>query len=132
MPGIFKNPNQPPADYRVWIDGTYKDGIIGYGVLIQPGYKQISGGDYGENTREATFKALELALADIPENSEVIVYSNYKPLIRQLQKPAESEKRNLTLRPQYTNDRDAQFEEARRLATKGRDEAAMTRRARRP
>ncbi len=132
MNNVLRSPNRPPGDFRIWIDGSYKDGVIGYGAVIMPGYHTLSGGSSGSGPKEAALLAVEKALEAVPEAANCIVYTDYKPLIRLLNKN-DDRKRERPLTTQvitamYNNTSDAHQMEAHQLAEKGREKASVTRR----
>lgn len=128
---MFKSPNRPPGDYRLWLNGCFKDGIIGYGVVIMPGYQTLSGSGTGESPKDAELLALEKALEAVPSQAECVIYTDYKPLIRLLSKPEEQKKRGRRIIVMYSNDNDVHHAEARQLAERARRQAAATRPTRR-
>lgn len=111
---------RPDEDYRLWIDGSYKDGFIGYGIVIMPGNRRHYGGREGISAAEAEALAAQYALASVPEGRTCVVYSDFLPLVRHLNTLADDGRR---VRAQYMNDNDPRHREAHELANKGRSEA---------
>jgi hypothetical protein len=111
--------SKPPGDYRVWIDGSYKDGFIGYGIVIVPGYREIYGGEAGESAAQAERLAAKRALESLPHDKHIVIYCDFMPLIVELNT---MENRQVTA--QYMNDNDPRHRQAHDLANIGRRAAS--------
>lgn len=105
----------PPSDYRMWVDGSYKDGWIGWGVVILPGWHELSGGQPGKDATEAEFLAAQKAIEWLPAGKSCRLYTDRLDVIVHLKSQQRPQ-----LYAQYVNDADRLHLEAHRLATLGR------------
>lgn len=117
----------PPGDYRVWIDGSYKDGYIGYGVLIVPGYKELYGGEVGDSAARAERLAASRALEALPVDAHIVIYCDFLPLVTELNAISDR-----PVHAQYMNDNDPRHRQAHELANHGRRAASGEKSKRKP
>ena len=106
---------KPPEDFRIWVDGSYRDGVGGYGIVVRPGDKEMCGGRPVANSTEAERLAVEQALAIIPKNTKVIIYSDCRAVVDELKK-----RKSKWITVRYMPDFDPQLRRAHKLANKGR------------
>lgn len=123
---------RPDEDHRLWIDGSFKDGFIGYGIVIMPGYLRLYGGDVGTSASEAEWLAARKALETIPQGATCVFYCDFLPVVEWLNTLSDSEKGERQIRVQYMNDNDPRHREAHELANRGRREAEKQKKARKP
>ena len=110
---------KPPGDYRVWIDGSYKDGFIGYGIVILPGHQEIHGGEVGGSAAQAERLAAKRALDALPVDKQIVIYCDFMPLVDELNALEDRD-----VRAQYMNDSDPRHRQAHDLANIGRRAAS--------
>lgn len=123
---------RPDEDHRLWIDGSFKDGFIGYGILIMPGYKRLYGGDVGASASDAEWLAARKALEAAPQGATCVIYCDFLPVVEWLSTLDDSETGGRQIRAQYMNDNDPRHREAHDLANRGRREAEKQQKLRKP
>jgi len=114
---------RPNEDHCLWIDGSFKDGVIGYGIVIMPGNKTLYGGGEGTSASEAEWLAARKALEAVPQGASCAIYCDFLPVIKWLSTFDDSETGGRRIRVQYMNDNDPRHREAHDLANRGRREA---------
>jgi hypothetical protein len=122
----------PDEDQRLWIDGSFKDGFIGYSIITRPGYKRLYGGDVGTCASEAEWLAARKALDPIHHSASCANYRDYLPVIVWLSTLGYSERYARQIRVQYMNDNDPRHREAHDLANRGRREVEKQQKALKP
>lgn len=122
----------PDEDQRLWIDGSFKDGFIGYGIVIMPGYKTLYGGEEGTSASDAEWLAAKKALEAVPQGATCVIYCDFLPVVAWFSTLSDSDKGERKIRVQYMNDNDPRHREAHDLANRGRREAEKQKKARKP
>ncbi len=107
---------QPTTNYQIWISGSHRNGIMGYGVVIQPGHIQITGCCAGHCTLEAERMAARTALAQIPAQTTCTVYSSFPPIIPWLRGLTGDDMPVQSVQAEIADMRDVHQQEARLLA----------------
>jgi ribonuclease HI len=110
-------------EYRVWVDGSYKDGWIGIGVVIEPHDRRICAGQRGNAAHEAEWCAVLAALHCIPEGSIVWLHTDALYVLAQLDKPDCPVYNQWYVLPVRSGEQDSMFIIAHCLATIGRIDA---------
>jgi len=112
---------KPESDYRLFVDGSYKDGFIGCGVLVLPGYQEYCDGQPGQNSTQAEMQAVELAITKVPDNSHCIIYTDLISLIELINQREFSEQHLRQIEARYMSDQSPHHRRAHELASKGRE-----------
>ena len=107
------------ADYQIWISGAYRYGVIGYGIVIQPGHIQITGTCRGSSILEAERIAVRTAFAQIPAQTSCVVYSNFPPMIAWLRGLMGADVPVQSLQAEIADLRDTYQREAQHLSDLG-------------
>jgi len=66
---------------RLWIDGSYRLGFIGYGVYGRPGDIKLYGGQPGVDSHSAELLAAEKALETVRDGEACTLYTDSHPVI---------------------------------------------------
>ncbi|MCC7449591.1 MAG: hypothetical protein IT324_19375 [Anaerolineae bacterium] len=120
------------ALYMLWVDGSYYEGVVGYGavILFQPADKahkrwHLSGGQSGTNPNSAEYLAAQMGLRQLPNGVRCVLHSDFLPVIEMFNTPGRDVLFNKQVTAVYAGDDNDFHREAHRLANRGRQQALL-------